>query len=208
MKKLTLTKKQTQLAKELRNELRKQTAKEFRRSQKTKRRKNARVTKKNQKNKNKKTLLVKRRRKIIHSFAQNKKYVRQSLIINLKKRDQLDLSDFDNQDSGLIYLVLLPYLTALLKRLRKPRETFQIRLHYFDGVSNEIISTRYADYLPTPEAQEDELHELIVKLVSSVVKYLDVLRAEYVLKKLELVVFKDKNDSAISNSKKKRKSKK
>lgn len=199
-----LTTKQKALARELKNEFEKLYAKDLARSVQRKKRKSNRKTKSYSKKKTFKPNKIRKSEKIIFSFISNKELKRKSLSIRLKKADQIDVGEIENRDAGILYLVLLPYLQALLKRIKKPREYFQIRLHYHDGYETGIYSTRYSDYLPTPESQENEMLDMLENIVETVEKYLNDFPF-FLLTKLELVTYEGIHAKSKSNKKKRKK---
>ena len=114
---------------------------------------------------------IKRRAHKVWSITFNKFLRVIEFNIKLRKKDELDLFDLENQDAGIVYLVLLPYFLKLVKKVRKKSQYFRLAINYFDGEVMDTVSSPLADYDKIPEAIERDLLNLIERLINDAQKY-------------------------------------
>lgn len=126
--------------------------------------------------------------------TQKYKYTRKTYSVKLRKVDEVDLNNKEDQDPQLIFSVLVPYLRLLIEKSKRWRQDiFSIHIKYFDGFDkNNYVSSAWSNTYPTPEQQDKTLLELIEKLLADIQKYSELT---FLITHLQIRFYKDrKND--------------
>lgn len=118
-----------------------------------------------------KTTNIIRSKKTITIYKRNKlKVIRDIFSTKLKKKDQLDLAIPKNQDSGLIYLVLIHYFEKLYQKLTIKNHSHAIQIEYNDSKTESAVSAQQ-DLEMTESKMQDQLVKVIDNLLANLNQY-------------------------------------
>lgn len=136
----------------------------------TKRKSNKRITTYRSTSKSKSTNIIRSKKTITIYKRNNLKVIRDIFSTRLKKKDQLDLALIKNQDSGLIYLVLIHYFEKLYKKLTIKKHSHAIQIEYNDSKIASAVSAQQ-DFEMSETNMQDQLVKTIDNLLENLNQY-------------------------------------